>query len=156
LTLPKYSTLLTNDSPVILTPNVMERRRLAESSVVLPDTCLVIEKGPEDRIVRCDSTSNGGSVVSMVCNEKGGLKRSGGIGDILAGTCGTLMAWNRILTADGTASADDLPLACWTACCFVKRSTRRTYEMHRRSMTAPDILQELGPTIDEMTSCAVE
>lgn len=151
LTLSKHRTLLTDDSLVVLTPNAMERTRLAASSVVLPRTCLLIEKGAEDRIVPVAGTVPS-PFESMVCDETGGLKRSGGIGDILAGTCGTLVAWNQILTEDGTASKEDLPLACWTACCFVKRSTKKAYDKHRRSMTAPDILQELGPTIDEMTS----
>lgn len=154
LSLSKYSTLLTNDSLVVLTPNVMERKRLMESSVILPESCVVIEKGAQDRIVRWGgrNSDDDTNVVSLVCREEGGLKRSGGIGDILAGTCGTLVAWNRILTGGGTASADDLPLACWAACCFVKQSTRVAYEKHKRCMTAPDILQELGPTIDAMTS----
>jgi ATP-dependent NAD(P)H-hydrate dehydratase len=88
----------------------------------------------------------------MGCNERGGLKRSGGIGDILSGTTGTLVAWNNILARKGVATSQDLALACWTACCFVKRSTKKAFDIHRRSMTAPDILLELGPVIDEMTN----
>ena len=88
----------------------------------------------------------------MMCEEVGGLKRSGGIGDILSGACGTLVAWNHILTKQGKTTCDDLPLACWTACCFVKRSTKVAFDRHRRSMTAPDILQEIGPVIDRMTT----
>ena len=148
LTLPKYQTLLTDESLVVLTPNAMELRRLKESSCNLPVRCIVIEKGVAD-IIRPVSTDS--QRFPIVCGETGGLKRSGGIGDILAGTCGTLVAWNRILTARGKASYDDVPIACWTACCFVKRATKKAYDIHRRSMTAPDILHELGPIIDEMT-----
>ena len=148
LTLPKYKTLLSDESIVVLTPNVMELKRLHDSDPSLPDRCIVIEKGSVDAIRLASDSSQS---PSLVCGEIGGLKRSGGIGDVLAGTCGTLVAWNNILTSRGKASFDDLPLACWTACCFVKRSTKKAFDIHRRSMTAPDILEELGPTIDEMT-----
>jgi ATP-dependent NAD(P)H-hydrate dehydratase len=164
--LPSSSTVCSSP-PVVLTPNVMERKRLDESNVVLPTdgSCFVIEKGQVDQIKQATKPTNDGSdnvslEVKMTCGETGGLKRSGGIGDILAGTCGTLLAWNRILSSRNVASSsslsssgtEDVPLACWTACCFVKRSTKRAFDVHRRSMTAPDILHELGPTIDDMMS----
>lgn len=148
LTLPKYRTLLSDKSLVVLTPNAMELRRLRDSNSSLPDGCIVIEKGAVDSIQLVSASSK---TPAMVCGEVGGLKRSGGIGDVLAGTCGTLVAWNHILTGRGKASVDDLPLACWTACCFVKRSTKKAFDAHGRSMTAPDILLELGPAVDEMT-----
>lgn len=152
LTLPRYQNLLSSNSLVVLTPNVMEGKRLIESAAVLPpETCIMIEKGAVDQIKPASNeTSN--AFTSMACGEVGGLKRSGGIGDVLAGTCGTLVAWNQILTAKGAASASDLPLSCWTACCFVKRSTKGAFDCHRRSMTAPDVLHQLGPTIDEMAT----
>ena len=149
LTLPKYKTLLSDDSLVILTPNAMELKRLRHSDPCLPDRCVIIEKGEVDAIRLASDSSES---PSMVCGETGGLKRSGGIGDVLAGTCGTLVAWNNILSSRGKTSIDDVPLACWAACCFVKRATKKAFDIHRRSMTAPDILEELGPIIDEMTS----
>ncbi len=148
LTLPKYKTLLSDESLVVLTPNAMELKRLRDSNPYLPDRCIMIEKGSVDTIRLASDSSQS---PSMVCGETGGLKRSGGIGDVLAGTCGTLVAWNNILSSRGKASIDDVPLACWTACCFVKRATKKAFDIHRRSMTAPDILEELGPTIDKMT-----
>ena len=191
LTIPRYqnvlllppsssSTTTTTPPPVVLTPNVMERKRLDQSNVMLPTdgSCIVIEKGKVDEIKQPvppplgaatdtddHSCANNGTYDShdrsfefelkMACGEEGGLKRSGGIGDILAGTCGTLLGWNRILSTNNknvSSGLDDVPLACWTACCFVKQSTKRAFDMHRRSMTAPDILDTLGQTIDDMTS----
>jgi ATP-dependent NAD(P)H-hydrate dehydratase len=105
-----------------------------------------VEKGAIDKIQSINS-----QWPSLQCDEMGGWKRSGGIGDVLAGTTGTLVAWNSILTRQDQATSMDLPLACWTACCFVKRATKRAFDVHRRSMTAPDVLEALGPTIDEMT-----
>jgi len=159
LTLPEYTNLLSDESIVVLTPNAMELKRLRDSGLTsLPDRCIVIEKGAVDSIqqgsasLQPQTETQTQMPAMMVCGETGGLKRSGGIGDVLAGTCGTLLAWNKILTDRGKANVDDIPLACWTACCFVKRSTKKAFDIHRRSMTAPDILQELGPTIDEMTT----
>ncbi|KAL3919015.1 MAG: hypothetical protein SGILL_003965 [Bacillariaceae sp.] len=152
LTQPEYYTLLTDQSWVILTPNAMERKRLLADSceVVLPDTCIILEKGAVD-IIR---PVNDSVLHSMRCGEQGGLKRSGGIGDVLAGTTGTLVAWNDILNKKELASYHDLPLACWTACCFVKQATKKAFDIHKRSMTAPDVLEALGPVIDEMTGDA--
>jgi ATP-dependent NAD(P)H-hydrate dehydratase len=121
LTLPKYrNNLLSNDSSVILTPNAMELKRMKNNNN-LPDRCLIIEKGAVDVIrpanLASSSNDNSSSTTGtvMTCDEVGGLKRSGGIGDILAGTTGTLVAWNNILTNRGKATYDDLPLSCWTA-----------------------------------------
>jgi ATP-dependent NAD(P)H-hydrate dehydratase len=166
LTLPPYKNLLTSESNVVLTPNVMEWKRLQDSPVVLPTSnCCIIQKGAVDMVRPAITTTihgtseNEGSANDaeddndvLMCDEEGGLKRSGGIGDILAGTCGTLVAWNRILSKSNDDQNDanmDLPVACWTACCFVKRATKRAFDKHRRSMTAPDVLEELGPTVQE-------
>jgi ATP-dependent NAD(P)H-hydrate dehydratase len=146
LTQPEYSQLLTNQSPVILTPNAVERKRLDDSNVELTDSCIIVEKGAVDKIQPIYP-----QWPSLRCDEVGGRKRSGGIGDVLAGTMGTVVAWNSILTRRGQANPTDLPLSCWTACCFVKRATKRAFDVHRRSMTAPDVLEALGPAIDEMT-----
>jgi ATP-dependent NAD(P)H-hydrate dehydratase len=176
LTLPRYQNVLllpesssslsspAHPPPIVLTPNVMEKKRLDESAVVLPTdgSCIVIEKGRFDEI-RQPKYSSENNVdnnsdddvfeLKMSCGEEGGLKRSGGIGDILSGTVGTLLGWNRILTDRNRASGlEDVPLACWTACCFVRRSTKRAFDVHRRGMTAPDILHELAPTINGMTT----
>jgi ATP-dependent NAD(P)H-hydrate dehydratase len=143
---PDYHQLLTNQSLVVLTPNAVERKRLDNSNIELPDSCIIVEKGAIDKIQPINP-----QWPSLQCDEVGGWKRSGGIGDVLAGTIGTLVAWNTILTKQGQATPSDLPLACWSACCFVKHATKLAFDVHRRSMTAPDVLQALGPAIDEMT-----
>jgi len=175
LTLPKYrNNLLSNDSSVVLTPNAMELKRFRENNnnttYKFPKRCLIIEKGAVDIIRQANSAlsgfnnhstdiqadnhsdSNTSTSTIMKCDEVGGLKRSGGIGDILAGTVGIFVVWNNILTNQDKATYDDLPLSCWTACCVVKQATKVAFDIHRRSMTAPDIIQELGPVIDRMTT----
>jgi ATP-dependent NAD(P)H-hydrate dehydratase len=89
----------------------------------------------------------------MICEEKGGLKRSGGIGDILSGSIGTFVAWNRILQDKGVEN--DILLSCWMAACLTKRATRVAFEKRRRSMTAPDILDEIGTVVDEIASSTI-
>jgi len=154
LTLLKYQNLLTENSNVILTPNKIELQRLRESNnnlSTLPQRCLIVEKGAVD-IIRPGNNNSSTSKILLCCNEVGGLKRSGGIGDILSGTMGALVAWNNIMSIREEATDDDLPLSCWTACCFVKQATKAAFDRYRRSTTAPDILSELGPSIDRMTS----
>jgi ATP-dependent NAD(P)H-hydrate dehydratase len=184
LTLDAYCDVLAGYDKVVLTPNAMEAKRL-EGLEHCWQGAVIVQKGQVDLI-----KSNGGSDHAMIvvedskvlaqslvltCQEEGGLKRSGGIGDILAGCIGTLVAWNRILqeqearnnntsgsttsstsTTTTTTTPAHLSLACWTACCFVKRATKRAFEQHHRAMTAPDILKELGPTIHDMTSMGEE
>jgi ATP-dependent NAD(P)H-hydrate dehydratase len=149
LTLPENETLLKGYNRVVLTPNVVERKRLnplIEADTAPLSQAVIVEKGAQDSI------SLGGTQPFYECAEEGGLKRSGGLGDILSGTMGTLVAWNAIMQKDDDSSTvEDLPLACWTACCFTKRATRHAYEEHKRSMTAPDVLSALGSTINEMT-----
>ena len=149
---PQYRSIFQGyqDAPVILTPNVVEYQRLLENnnqSSALQYTTIV-EKGHHDAILQ-----HGKEVIS--CQEEGGKKRSGGIGDVLAGTLGTLIAWNVILSQDDQhrkiSKNDHLALSCWTGCCFVKHAAKRAFQDKKRSMTAPDVLEELGPAINEMT-----
>lgn len=154
------------DSPrpmIILTPNVVEYKRLVDSIgggseeelYNVLQGVIIVQKGCVDQI----KYWSGSTLQKMVCSEEGGLKRSGGIGDILAGTIGTFAAWNQILHNDQNLNkgdddkiVDDLVLACWMACCVTKRATRLAFMKKKRSMTAPDILEEIGLVVDTITS----
>lgn len=74
-------------------------------------------------------------------------------GDILAGTIGAFLAWNRILLGN---DSDNVVLASWMACCFTKQSTSRAFKKRKRSMTAPDILEEIGSVIDDYTWTTID
>lgn len=158
---PQYRTLLDGYKNVVLTPNVVEYKRLIADE---NESCqnkgednnnnpfreaIIVRKGRMDSIIK-----NNTEIFS--CQETGGMKRSGGIGDVLSGTLGTLVAWNNILSKSnnekGVSGIDYLALSCWTACCFVKRATKLAFDKKRRSMTAPDVLENLGVAIEEMTS----
>lgn len=90
----------------VLTPNVMEFKRLCDAVGLDPakveggkDTVCaelakllggvtIIQKGRQDII------SNGKD--TMIVNIEGGLKRTGGQGDVLTGCLGTLLAWKKV------------------------------------------------------------
>jgi ATP-dependent NAD(P)H-hydrate dehydratase len=147
LCLPEYRSLLRGYDKAILTPNAVEYKRLINGDAYHDSdlaSVTIVQKGKQDVIMV-------GSNRVFTCSEEGGLKRSGGIGDVLAGTVGTLTAWHNILRDRGVASSADLSLACWTACCVVRRGTKTAYQVNQRAMTAPDVLEEIGPTIDRMT-----
>jgi ATP-dependent NAD(P)H-hydrate dehydratase len=155
LTLEKYRGILVNYQKVVLTPNIMEYKRLAEAygnSKDEPENSEflrhimkghVIKKGAEDVIIGIDANSK-----VMICTEEGGLKRSGGLGDILAGVLATFLGWQEILHSRGDPA--DWQLACWTACCVTKRSTHASFRLRRRAMTAPDVLSEIGSIMIDM------
>jgi NAD(P)H-hydrate repair Nnr-like enzyme with NAD(P)H-hydrate dehydratase domain len=80
LSLPEYQDLLQKktaggdypQSLVVLTPNVMERKRLAGMEDRWdPTRVVVVEKGHEDSI----RSNIDGAETNLVCNEIGGLKR---------------------------------------------------------------------------------
>jgi ATP-dependent NAD(P)H-hydrate dehydratase len=90
----------------VLTPNVMEFKRLCDKMGVDPakveggrdEVCAelarrfggvtIIQKGKQDVI------SNGND--TMICGIEGGLKRCGGQGDVLTGVLGTLLGWKKL------------------------------------------------------------
>ena len=162
---------------VILTPNAMEYKRLFPHNDDDTDgdgksksthkqawqDVTVVRKQKHDHIL-----VNGETL--YICEEVGGLKRSGGIGDVLAGTLGTMAAWKSLLEDKTTTSKDSttttkdsthqnnntddsstsLALSSWAACCFVKRATALAFAQKKRAMTAPDVLSFLGPAMAEM------
>ena len=137
---------------VIMTPNLMEFKRLKTALDQCNDDPLygngiIVQKGSSDIITQ--------GTIKLECREQGGLKRSGGIGDVLAGTISAFMAWNIILqnkNSDETdvKQQDNRLLATWTACCTVKKATFKAFERKRRSMSAQHVLEEMPIAIQEM------
>lgn len=195
-------TLVTSDLSLIkgydnciLTPNVNEFKNLAQAAGVdapsqaqlkLPSgeektekesgACeklskalggvTIIQKGPHDVI------SNG--VTTIVSDIEGGYKRSGGQGDTLTGSLGTLMAWraayhNKLwdsgekenpkvseskedvkheLATEGVrmSPATTLLLVAYAGSGLTRESSRRAYKAKRRSMQASDLTDEVYPS----------
>ncbi|KAJ5776915.1 YjeF C-terminal domain carbohydrate kinase-like protein [Penicillium odoratum] len=174
----------------ILTPNVVEFGRLAKAlGIKVPsqadianeggdktskesDACeqlsnalggvTILQKGPHDVI------SNG--VTSLINDTKGGLKRSGGQGDTLTGSLGTMLAWRAAyhdrlwdsgenendkearsreevqaeLESDRRMSpGTTLLLAAWAGSSITRESSRRAFEAKGRSMQASDLTDEV-------------
>lgn len=97
----------------VLTPNVVEFKRLSEVVGVSPEVpaderaerisrilggVTVLEKGKCDTIAvdttgGCTAGAENKEVVQV--DVEGGLKRCGGQGDVLSGSVGTFMAWGK-------------------------------------------------------------
>jgi len=143
----------------VLTPNVMEFKRLCDklnidASGDPKGLCAkvsnalgrvtIVQKGPEDII------SNG--VDSWTVSEQGGLKRSGGQGDVLSGCMGTFLAWGKNYeegeyTSDKPRDVDSPKisvLAAYGACTVVRTSSRFAFARKKRSMQASDLLDDVG------------
>ena len=149
MSLPEYRKLLEElmqYDRCVLTPNVMELRRLA--AVLDNDdkntASIVIQKGGTDIISQ--------GPFEMRCDQEGGLKRSGGIGDVLAGTTTAFMAWNSILYADDSTATEgqEKLFAAWTACCSVKTATKLAFGKRRRALSALDVIENLPGVLDSM------
>ena len=176
LSLTEYRSLLKDlhgYERCVMTPNSMEMKRLDKSTAAGDDNAdekkydsssIIVQKGHVDKIIQGDKI--------MQCEEEGGLKRSGGIGDVLAGTISAFMAWNAVLEmkSDGSISGSSAvngrtgamqqpqhynqqrQFASWAACVAVKRATRVAYQTKRRAMSAMDVIGEIGQVLDGMES----
>lgn len=135
----------------VMTPNLMEMKRLSDALLTGEVyRNIIVQKGAVDKIIneRC----------TMQDEEEGGLKRCGGIGDVLSGSVTAFMAWNAILVdkddRHDEAIIDEVMkqrvFACWTATILVKKATKLAYEKKRRSMSALDVLGEIGYVVSTM------
>ncbi|KAL4880808.1 Ribokinase-like protein [Aspergillus karnatakaensis] len=122
----------------------------------------VVQKGPHDVI------SNG--VTSIVQGAEGGLKRSGGQGDTLTGSLGTLLAWRaayhdelwnsgeeanskeaqskedvqaELESEKRMSPATTLLLAAWAGSAITRECSRRAFKAKGRSMQASDLTDEV-------------
>ncbi|KAL2004977.1 hypothetical protein VTN00DRAFT_2827 [Thermoascus crustaceus] len=123
----------------------------------------IIQKGPHDVI------SNG--VTSIISDIEGGLKRSGGQGDTLTGSLGTLLAWRAAyhekmwdtgesdneteaqtkqeveaeINAEGKrmSPATTLLLVAWAGSSLTRECSRRAFKSKGRSMQASDLTDEV-------------
>ncbi|KAG0242668.1 hypothetical protein BGW41_003771 [Actinomortierella wolfii] len=143
----------------VLTPNLMEFGRLCEAQDIdtkNKDTCnppvqqlskklgvVIIEKGKDDYISDGQKT--------MVVGNPGGLKRSGGQGDILTGLLATSLAWGIAYRKDVWQHSKELSeqdvflAACTGACALNRECSRLAFEKHQRAMQSSDVIHEIGP-----------
>jgi len=151
--------LVTGYKECVLTPNVVEFGRLAKSVGIneeeMPDSgesgckklakalggVVVCRKGPVDWI------SDGEKAI--VGEGEGGRKRSGGQGDTLTGSIGTLLAYRslyheKIWDVEGDlGKSETLMLAAWGGSAITRECSRLAFLKHGRSLQASDLTEEV-------------
>jgi len=160
---------------VVVTPNLIEFARLqAGLTGASVADALPSREGPQPMDVMAVARALGGErgrvtvllkgkedIVAdgerwLVVGEEGARRRSGGLGDILAGTMGVLMHWSGLaLKAQGEEGGggvtavceasrlearDSVLWACAAASVIARRASRKAFREKRRSMTAPDAI----------------
>jgi len=97
----------------------------------------ILRKGSVDVI------SNGSAAV--VVATKGSPRRVGGQGDLLAGACGTFIAWIRAAKEKKDEKIGlplpDLIYATWAACTFCRHVQQETFSHYGRSLLASQMLE---------------
>ena len=140
----------------VLTPNVVEFARLAkavgaESEDTGKEGCeklanalggvMIVRKG------KVDWVSNGR--VSVVGEGEGGRKRSGGQGDTLTGSIGTLLAYRSTYhegawDTEGNLSRDEtLMLAAWGGSAITRECSRLAFIDRGRALQASDLTDKV-------------
>ena len=151
----------------ILTPNVVEFGRLAKAvGVEIPkegeagaeEVCaklskayggvMIIQKGYHDYISTGDKT--------MVCDLEGGKKRSGGQGDTLTGSLGTLLAYRKayldgIWDTEGDYDKNELlMLAAFGGSAITRECSRLAFQKQGRSLQASDLTEMVPIAFDHL------
>ncbi|KIW83580.1 YjeF family domain-containing protein [Fonsecaea pedrosoi CBS 271.37] len=149
--------LIRGHKECILTPNVIEFGRLAKSvgmdqntgdpekacqelSKILGGVC-IIQKGPVDYISQ--------GIDTTVSEFQGGLKRSGGQGDTLTGSLGTLLAWREAYheklwdIGEEMSREETLLLAAFGGSAITRECSRRAFVKNQRSLQASDLTEEV-------------
>ena len=143
----------------VLTPNVVEFGRLAKAVGLredeMPDSgeagcqklaqalggVCVVRKGAVDWI------SNGEKAI--VGDGKGGRKRSGGQGDTLTGSIGTMLAWRGLYheglwdVEGGFDRSETLLLAAFAGSTITRECSRLAFMKHGRALQASDLTEEV-------------
>lgn len=140
----------------VLTPNVVEFARLAKAVGVDSEDqgeagchalatalggVLIVRKGPTDWI--CDGSN------SLQSTLEGGRKRSGGQGDTLTGSIGTLLAWRGMYleglwdTEGEMGREETLRLAAWGGSAITRECSRLAFGKRGRALQASDLTDEV-------------
>jgi len=151
-------------SKAILTPNIVEYKRLYESVLTShPNKKEEIEKMEEKSsiqflakemgqvtIVRkgnVDLISDGSEVLS--CEESGSNRRASGQGDILAGSIGTFLIWG-LISKDLPKDFSPTLLSCYAGCYFTRHCNFQAFQIFKRSMTTTDMLAQIGSVMQQL------
>ncbi|KAF8506414.1 H-hydrate dehydratase [Hysterangium stoloniferum] len=158
----------------VLTPNVVEFRRLAESVGLPPDSppslqasiisrrlggVTILQKGPKDIVSfsHSEKPSNEEDEKTVEVDTEGGLKRCGGQGDILSGLTGTMLAWGKNYEGGGFNADEEklsprsIPLLASIGASMVTRTaSKRAFNRYGRGLVTQDILPDIGGAFAEV------
>jgi len=161
--------MLNQAGMVVLTPNKVEFEKLYTSVMQVErkldgdlkadveslcrklNNAVIIRKG------RSDFISNG--IISLECVEMGAPKRSGGIGDVLAGVTATCVAWAQMKSSlspkqDFKESQKNIVYAAHCACSIVRKAWEITFSDCGRGSCVPDLLDKLRSVINSIEAAA--
>ena len=145
---------------VIITPNIVEFHRLiATYCPSLSSTGLglgylsrtllatlniggIIVNGATDTITT--------PTASLTCAVNGGLKRCGGLGDVLAGVVTALTTYYSIHSGGKTRTGIELQHVLYAACAISREAQRRAFVKHGRAMDANHVVEEIAPLMNEL------
>jgi ATP-dependent NAD(P)H-hydrate dehydratase len=160
------STIVHGYEKCILTPNLMEFKRLYEASFgkeeaydetkehsTLEAQCKAVERLATTfknltilKKGRVDIISDGNKTI--VNDMEGCLKRCGGIGDILTGTLGTFAFWCSSSQHIEFLSKQEVSqpnlIAAYCATVLTKECSRQAFKKFHRSLLAVDIIEEIA------------
>lgn len=150
--------LIKGNKLAILTPNVVEFKRIADAVGVELDNkdpiqetksvskalggVTILRKGATDIIVQGDE--------ALKSDVKGSDRRAGGQGDSLSGTIATLVAWGQayksgIWDHPDEISQDQVPLlACFGGSTVTRVAAREAFKQKGRAMQATDLHANVG------------
>lgn len=150
----------------VLTPNVVEFGRLAKALGLGQEEGLDTGKAGCQRMAQA---LGGVSIVrkgqvDWVCNGEqalesdleGGRKRSGGQGDTLTGSIGTLLAWRAAYheglwdTEGSLDRKETLMLAAWGGSAITRECSRLAFKRHGRAMQASDLTEEVPVSFQKL------
>lgn len=135
----------------VLTPNVVEYGRPPDAikeQITKHPNLVVIEKGATDKIHFFDKERGVGDSVHV--SGGGGMKRCGGIGDVLSGCVATTCAWEQMARSQrigANGHSGDHPAivgACLAACEITRAASEAAFQKRLRAMSAEDVLEEIG------------
>lgn len=156
----------------VLTPNVMEFKRLSEAVGIDPSSepserasllskslggVTILQKGPTDIVSTNTLVTKGakGEVETIEVDVKGGLKRCGGQGDILSGTVGAFLAWGKCYEigafGDKSLPSERIPILASVGGSMVTRTTSKiAFQRQGRSLVTQDMLGDIGQAFREV------
>lgn len=155
--------LVHNYPKAVLTPNVVEFKRIADAAGILIDAgdliaetqqvlralkgVTIIRKGGSDVIVRGDQF--------LSCELTGSNKRVGGQGDTLTGALATILNWSynyqqEVWDTKSIEGIDAQLLAGFAACSLVRHAASKAYLAHGRSMQTSNVHQYLHAAYEDL------